>query len=96
MFPVLFRELLAACNTMGIVYENAIVSKQITKHKEILSSEEAVDFLGISKNTLYEWVYQKKIPYMKVCRLLKFKRGHLEKWLDKKVQIEENFDIIDE
>jgi len=33
---------------------------------------------------------------MKVGRLLKFKRKHLEKWLEKKLQNEEDFDILDE
>jgi len=33
---------------------------------------------------------------MKVGGLLKFKRGHLEKWLEKKVQKEEEFDILDD
>jgi len=84
-------------NSVGppaIVSENAIVSGQITKQKEILSSEEAAEFLGISINTLYEWVSQKKIPHMKVGGLLKFKRGHLEKWLEKKLQKDEDFDIF--
>jgi len=80
----------------AIVSENAIVSGQITKQKEILNSEEAAEFLGISINTLYEWVSQKKIPHMKVGGLLKFKREHLEKWLEKKVQKEEEFDILNE
>ena len=82
--------------TSGIVSENAIVSGQITKQKEILNSEEAAEFLGISINTLYEWVSQKRIPHMKVGGLLKFKREHLEKWLEKKVQKEEEFDILDD
>lgn len=80
----------------AIVSEKTIVSGQITKQKEILNSEEAAEFLGISINTLYEWVSQKRIPHMKVGGLLKFKREHLEKWLEKKVQKEEEFDILDE
>ena len=80
----------------AIVSENGIVSGQITKQKEILSSEKAVDFLVISINTLYEWVSPKRIPHIKVGRLLKFKRGHLEKWFEKRVQKEERFDILDE
>ena len=80
----------------AIVSENAIVYGQIRKQKERLNSEEAADFLGISINTLYEWVSQKRIPHMKVGGLLKFKRGHLEKWLEKKVQKEEEFDILDQ
>jgi len=33
---------------------------------------------------------------MKVAGLLKFKRGHSGKWLEKKVQKEESCDILDE
>jgi excisionase family DNA binding protein len=79
----------------SIVSENAIVSGQITKQKQIMNSEEAAAFLGISINTLYEWIAQRKIPHIKVGRLLKFKRGDLEKWLEKRMQKEERFDILD-
>jgi len=52
--------------------------------------------LGISRNTLYEWIVQRKIPYIKVGRLVKFRREDLQKWLEKRIQEEERFDIIDE
>jgi excisionase family DNA binding protein len=69
---------------MGIVSEKGIVSEQITKQKELLSTEETAEFLGISKNTLYEWIVQKKIPHFKVGRLVKFKKEDLDSWLKKK------------
>jgi excisionase family DNA binding protein len=74
---------------MGIVSEKAIVSEQITKQKELLSTTETAEFLGISKNTLYEWIIQKKIPYFKVGRLVKFKKEDLDAWLKKKKMEEE-------
>jgi excisionase family DNA binding protein len=79
-----------------IVSEKGIVSGQITKQKEVLNSEEAATFLGISRNTLYEWIVQKKIPHIKVGRLLKFNRSHLEKWLEKRFQNVEESDIFDD
>jgi excisionase family DNA binding protein len=69
---------------VSIVSEKGIVSGQITKQKELLNTKETAEFLGISKNTLYEWIVQKKIPYFKVGRLVKFKREDLEGWLKKK------------
>ncbi len=69
---------------VSIVSEKGIVSGQITKQKELLNTKETAEFLGISKNTLYEWIVQKKIPYFKVGRLVKFKREDLETWLKKK------------
>ena len=73
----------------GIVSEKVIVSGVITKQKELLSTEETADFLGISKNTLYEWIVQKRIPHLKVGRLVKFRREELDEWLKKRKQ-EEN------
>jgi excisionase family DNA binding protein len=74
---------------ISIVSEKAIVSEQITKQKELLSTTETAEFLGISKNTLYEWIIQKKIPHFKVGRLVKFKKEDLETWLKKKKMEEE-------
>ena len=80
----------------AIVSEKPIFPGQVTKQKEILSSEEAADFLGISINSSYEWVSQKRVPYMKVGGLLKFKTEHLEKWLEKRLQKEQSYDILDD
>jgi excisionase family DNA binding protein len=49
--------------------------------------------LGINKNTLYEWIIQKKIPHIKVGRLVKFRREDLEAWLGKRTQ-EERKDFV--
>lgn len=73
----------------SIVSEKEIVSGQITKQKELLSTIETAEFLGISKNTLYEWIIQKRIPHFKVGRLVKFKKEDLEAWLKKKKMEEE-------
>ena len=53
-----------------------------------MDTKEASEFLGISKNTLYEWVVQNKVPYIKVGRLVKFKKGDLEDWLKKRTRDE--------
>jgi excisionase family DNA binding protein len=74
---------------ISIVSEKGIVSEQITKQKELLSTTETAEFLGISKNTLYEWIIQKKVPHFKVGRLVKFKKEDLEVWLKKKKMEEE-------
>lgn len=76
-----------------IVSEKRIVSEQISKEKQLLNTEEASEFLGIRKNTLYEWIIQKKIPYIKVGRLVKFRREDLENWLKRRTQ-EERKDFV--
>jgi len=78
----------------AIVSEKGIVSEQISKEKQLLNTEEASEFLGISRHTLYEWVIQKKIPYVKVGRLTKFRLKDLEVWLTKRSQAEDRRDFL--
>jgi len=72
-----------------MVGKKGIISGQIKKEKQLLDTNEASEFLGIKKNTLYEWVIQRKIPHIKVGRLVKFKQEDLEAWLKKTTQEEE-------
>ena len=51
---------------------------------------EASEFLGVKKSTLYNWIVQRKIPFIKVGRLTKFKRSDLEAWLVKRTKEEED------
>ncbi|MBW2312482.1 MAG: helix-turn-helix domain-containing protein [Deltaproteobacteria bacterium] len=90
------KEFLSSVGPKDIVSEKGIVSDQIRKQKQLMDSTETAEFLGISKNTLYEWTSQKRVPYIKVGGLLKFKRADLEEWLKKRTQEEGNFDILDE
>jgi len=50
-------------------------------NKRLLNLEEVSEWLGITVNTLYSWTCQRKIPYYKVGRLLKFDEKELESWL---------------
>ncbi|MHB8173967.1 MAG: helix-turn-helix domain-containing protein [Nitrospirota bacterium] len=72
----------------GIVSEKGVVSERIPKEKQLMDTNEASEFLGISKNTLYEWVVQNKVPYIKVGRLVKFRKVELEEWLKKRTRDE--------
>ena len=48
----------------------------------LLTIDEASEYLGISKLTLYGWVSARKLGFVKVGRLVKFKQQDLEKWID--------------
>ena len=52
--------------------------------KNYVGVDELAEFLDISKNTIYSWVWQKRIPYVKVGRLLKFNMRLIEAWLEEK------------
>ncbi len=84
---------LSSVSSAGIVSEKRNVSEEISKQKQLLDTNEAAQYLGISKNTLYEWVLQKKIPFIKVGRLTKFKKEALDAWLAQRTH-EERDDIF--
>lgn len=43
-----------------------------------LTMDEAAKYLGISKLTLYGWISTRKLRYVKIGRLVKFKQDQLE------------------
>jgi excisionase family DNA binding protein len=50
--------------------------------KEVLTSEEAARYLGISKSYLYKLTMQQKIPHYKpLGKMCYFNRSELEQWL---------------
>ena len=49
---------------------------------KLLTMDEASVYLGISKLTLYGWVSARKLGFVKVGRLVKFKQEHLDRWID--------------
>ena len=49
--------------------------------KRYLGMDECAGYLGLTKGTLYVWVCRRKIPYVKVGRLVKFDLREIEQWL---------------
>jgi excisionase family DNA binding protein len=49
---------------------------------KLLTMDEASAYLGISKLTLYGWVSARKVGFVKVGRLVRFKQEHLDRWID--------------
>ena len=48
----------------------------------LLTMDEAAKYLGISKLTPYGWVSARKLGYVKIGRLVKFKQAQLDAWID--------------
>jgi excisionase family DNA binding protein len=88
------KSFLKSVDPADIVSEKGIVSGQISKQKQLMDMNEASEYLGIRKNTLYEWVMERKIPHVRVGRLLKFRREDLEAWLRKRTQEEKDRDFV--
>lgn len=49
--------------------------------RRLLNIQEAAQYTRLSVPTLYTMVSQKRIPYVKLGRLVKFDREALEKWI---------------
>lgn len=47
----------------------------------LLRPNEAAKMLGISRGTLYNWAYQRRIPIVKLGRTLRFSRRALERFI---------------
>ena len=50
---------------------------------KLLSPQELSDVLSISIETVYAWTSQKRIPYIKMGRLVRFNADEVNKWLER-------------
>ena len=48
--------------------------------ERLLDVSEAAALLHVKSKTLYAWVSRNKIPYRKICSLVRFHRGELIDW----------------
>ncbi len=60
--------------------KSALATKQEPNSRPFLTLDEACDFTGLSKSTLYRLTSQKQIPHIKRGRLL-FNRTELTAWI---------------
>lgn len=49
--------------------------------KLFMNCDEASQYLGIQKPTLYGWVHDRKIPFMKVGKRLMFEKSIIDEWI---------------
>ena len=49
--------------------------------EELLEPEAAAKVLGIKTITVYKWVTERKIPFLKIGGALRFRPSALEAWL---------------
>ena len=45
------------------------------------SLEEIAEYLGVKSDTLYKWMYRKKMPAHKVGKLWKFRKEEIDQWV---------------
>ncbi len=69
--------------------ETTLASIIGTRHNSQFSTIDAADYLGITPGTLNVWRCTKRhqIPYIKVGRLVKYRKSDLDKWLESRTII---------
>jgi excisionase family DNA binding protein len=53
----------------------------MTNTRRLLTIQQASQITGVSIPTLYKWVSQRKIPHIKMGRLVKFDPIKLDEWI---------------
>ena len=54
---------------------------QTRSESGLITVQDAAKFLAVSTSTLYGWVYQRRIPFVKVGRALRFEPVELQKFV---------------
>lgn len=57
--------------------------------REVMNIRQASQYLGVSPDTLYKYVYEEKIPAFKLGNRWKFKKTILDSWMEKKSAMSE-------
>lgn len=55
----------------------------MSNFEKLLSVEEISELIGIAPSTIYKMTHKKRIPFIKVGRLVKFNLQQINAWLDK-------------
>ena len=67
----------------GAIQAQKNLKKTSKMQKEILTIEEAAEFLQLSKRSLYKLLRQGKIPGRKILNKWRFEKENLRRWLIK-------------
>ncbi|HUQ50140.1 MAG TPA: helix-turn-helix domain-containing protein, partial [Terriglobales bacterium] len=68
--------------SLATTVERASVS--MADSREVMNIRQASQYLGVSTDTLYKYVYEEKIPAFKLGNRWKFKKTILDSWMERK------------
>ncbi len=57
--------------------------------REVMNIRQASQYLGVSPDTLYKYVYEERIPAFKLGNRWKFKKTILDSWMERKSMVGE-------
>ena len=55
----------------------------------VIDNDQAATYLGCTPDTLRVWVSKRRVPFIKVGRLTRFRRTDLDAWLDARLVLPE-------
>jgi excisionase family DNA binding protein len=58
-----------------------MMQAQSTIAPRLLDIQQVAVYLGLSVHTVYKFVSQRKIPHIKIGKLLKFDRQEIDRWI---------------
>jgi excisionase family DNA binding protein len=50
--------------------------------RELLTIDEAAEFTRLAKQTLYDYIHRRKVPYLKAGKRVLFRKSELDVWLN--------------
>lgn len=59
---------------------------KIVESGNLLTPQQAADYLGIKLSTVYGMCMRRQIPFVKIGRLNRFQRSSLDKWIESHIQ----------
>lgn len=62
--------------------EKQVTASSGTETRPLLTVQEAAKFLSLSVSTLYGWVWQHRIPFVKIGRAVRFDPHDLEVFVE--------------
>lgn len=60
-------------------------------NRRLLNVEELSQYIGLSTSTIYSWVSQTRIPFVKLGRLTRFDLQKIEEWIEENSVEEKKF-----
>ena len=60
-------------------------------NKRLINIQELSEYIGLSTSTIYSWVSQRRIPFVKCGRLTKFDLERINDWIEESSVEEKKF-----
>jgi len=54
--------------------------------EKLLNIHQVSELIGIKEGTLRAWIFQRRIPFIKIGALVRFREKEIESWLSKSIK----------